>query len=97
MMLTQNKRLIGILLAVPALLLIPFIAMQFTDEVDWSLPDFIIMGILLSGTGIACEIVLRKVKKIEHRLAICGGILVLLFLIWAELAVGIFGTPFAGS
>ncbi len=93
----QNKRLIGILLTVALLLLIPLIAMQFTDEVNWSLFDFVVMGVLLLGTGLMCELVMRKVKNIGHRLAICGAILIALFLIWAELAVGIFGTPFAGS
>ena len=93
----QNKRLFGIVLTVVLLLLIPLIAMQFTDEVDWKLPDFVIMGVLLLGTGLMCELVLRKVKKIKYRVAICGLLLVALFLIWAELAVGIFGTPFAGS
>ena len=93
----QNKRLIGILLTVAFILLLPLIAMQFTDEVDWKLPDFVIMGVLLLGTGLMCELVLRKVKKIKYRVAICGLLLVALFLIWAELAVGIFGTPFAGS
>jgi len=93
----QNKRLIGMLLTVAFILLLPLIAMQFTDEVDWKLPDFVIMGVLLLGTGLMCELVLRKVKKIKYRVAICGLLLVALFLIWAELAVGIFGTPFAGS
>ena len=93
----QNKRLIGILLTVTFILLLPLIAMQFTDEVDWKLPDFVIMGVLLLGTGLMCELVMRKVKKIKYRVAICGLLLVALFLIWAELAVGIFGTPFAGS
>ena len=93
----QNKRLIGILLAVAFILLIPLIAMQFTDEVDWKLFDFVIMGVLLLGTGLLCELVIRNVKKLEHRILICGAILVALFLVWAELAVGIFGTPFAGS
>lgn len=93
----KNKRLIGIVLTVVILLLIPLIAMQFTDEVKWGLADFVVMGGLLLGTGLMCELVMRKVKKIEHRIAICGAILVALFLIWAELAVGIFGSPFAGS
>ena len=93
----QNKRLIGIVLTVALILLIPLIAMQFTNEVDWKLADFIIMGILLLGTGLLCELVIRKVKKLEHRIFICGAILLVLFLVWAELAVGIFGTPFAGS
>lgn len=96
-MITQNKRLIIILLIVAFLLLIPFIAMQFIAEVNWSLFDFVAMGVLLLGTGLLCELVMRKVSKIENRIAICGAILIVLFLIWAELAVGIFGTPFAGS
>jgi hypothetical protein len=93
----QNKRLIGIVLAVALLLLIPLIAMQFTDEVKWDRRDFAIMGVLLLGTGLMCEFVMRKVTKIEYRIAICVAILAALLLIWIELAVGIFGTPFAGS
>lgn len=96
-MITQNKRLIGIVLAVAFLLLVPLIAMQFTDEVDWSPFDFIVMGVLLLGTGLVCELILRKVKTLKYRIALCGAILLVFFLIWAELAVGIFGTPFAGS
>ncbi len=93
----KNKRLIGIVLTVAFLLSIPLIAMQFTDEVNWTLSDFIIGGILLLGTGIICELVMRKVPQIGKRIAICAVILWMLFLVWAELAVGIFGTPFAGS
>jgi hypothetical protein len=93
----QNKRLIGIFLAVALLLSIPLIAMRFTAEVDWKLLDFAIMGTLLLGTGIMCEIVLRTVKSLTYRLLVCAVILLGLFLVWAELAVGIFGTPFAGS
>ncbi len=96
-MIMQNKRLIGIVLTVALLLLIPLIAMQFTDEVNWTLFDFVVMGILLLGTGLMSELVLRKVKKIGHRIAICGALLLALLIIWAELAVGVFGTPFAGS
>lgn len=96
-MITQNQRLGLILLFVPLLLLVPFIAMQFTNEVDWSPFDFIVMGILLLSTGLVCELTLRVVKKNEHRIALLVGIVIVFLLIWAELAVGIFGTPFAGS
>jgi hypothetical protein len=96
-MIAQNKRLFGILLTVAIILSIPLVAMQFTSEVDWSIGDFVIMGILLTGTGLMCELVIRKVKRPENRYIIILAILALLFLIWAELAVGIFGTPFAGS
>lgn len=87
----------GIVLAVPVLLLIPLIANQFTDGEGWSSFDFIVAGVLLLGTGLLCELVLRLVKKPGQRLIIVGVILLALFLVWAELAVGIFGTPFAGS
>lgn len=96
-MITQNKRLIGIVLTVVFILLIPFTAMQFIDEVDWKLFDFVLMGFLLLGTGLLCELVIRKVRNMDYRIGIIALILVALFLIWAELAVGIFGTPFAGS
>src|SRR5690348_6873672 len=93
----KNKRLVAIVLAVPVLLLIPFIAMQFTDEVNWSPFDFVVMGCLLLGTGLLCELAIRKIKTIRFRIVIIAVILIALFLIWAELAVGIFGTPFAGN
>ena len=93
----QNKRLIGIVLTAALLLLIPLIAMQFTNGVNWSLFDFVVAGVLLLGTGLACELVLRKVKKIQQRIAICLAILAALLLIWAELAVGIFGSPLGGT
>ncbi|MEO6405113.1 MAG: hypothetical protein ABIY51_10770 [Ferruginibacter sp.] len=93
----MNKRFTVIVLSVALLLLIPFIAMQFTNEVSWSPADFIVMAILLLGTGFMCELVLRKFKKTGQRIAICATILVIFLLIWIELAVGIFGTPFAGS
>lgn len=92
----KNKRLIGIVLIVILLLLIPLIAMQFTNEVNWGLFDFAIAGALLLGTGILCELVLRKIKNTKLKIIICLAILALLFLLWAELAVGIFGMPFGG-
>ncbi len=96
-MIMQNKRLIGIVLSVALLLLIPLVAMQFTDEVNWSLSDFVVMGFLLLGTGLMCELVMRKVNKIKYRIAICGALLAVLVIIWIELAVGILVTPFAAS
>ena len=96
-MTTENKRLTGIMLVVTTLLLVPFVAMQFTNEVSWTLFDFVVAGVLLFGTGLLCELVMRKVKKVEYRIAICAVLLAALLLVWVELAVGIFGTPLAGS
>lgn len=85
------------MLAVIGFLLIPLIAMAFTDEVNWAPLDFAIAGGLLLGTGLSIDFVIRKVTKIEYRIAISLAILAVLLLIWTELAVGIFGTPFSGT
>lgn len=92
-----KKRFIMILMTVLLLLCIPLIAMQFTKEVQWDVADFLIMGMLLIGTACLCEFTMRKFRNVKHRLLICGAILLIFFLVWGELAVGIFGTPFAGS
>ena len=92
-----NKRYLIILLVTLSILLIPFIAMHLSNEVNWGLLDFIVAGVLLLGTGFIVDFAIIKVPKISYRIMIIVALLILLFLIWAELAVGIFGTPFAGN
>lgn len=93
----KNNRLKIILAGIVFLLLIPFIAMQFTAEVSWTLSDFAIMGMLLLGTGLLCELAIRKTTKVEQRIFLCVAVLLASLLVWAELAVGVFGTPLAGN
>jgi hypothetical protein len=81
----KNTRLICILLAVPALLLIPYFAMKFGDEVNWTAIDFITMGVMLLVTGLAIEVALRIVKLTWMRVA---AVLVILFgfvMVWGTL------------
>jgi hypothetical protein len=78
-------------------LLFPLIGMIFSNEVNWSFFDFIIMGILILSLSFGIKIVLYTTKKRMYRILIIGLILILFLLVWAELAVGIFGTPLAGS
>jgi len=89
---------LGVVVLVTAIILaIPLVAMQFTEEVDWKLGDFLVIGTLLLGVG---TIFVLGAEKLNSKLsrAVLGAVLfVILILIWAELAVGIFGTPFAGS
>jgi hypothetical protein len=96
-MTSQNKRHLGIILIIGLLLLIPLIAMQLSDTVRWSKFDFAVAGCLLLATGVLCELVITKVKNWVYRLLICQVIFIVLFLTWAEIAVGVFGTRFAGS
>ncbi|GAB2764611.1 hypothetical protein [Salinimicrobium soli] len=90
-------RLTGLMLTATFILLLPLVGMIFTSEVDWGLLDFIIMGILLFGTAFIIDLIFKKVRTTEKRIIYAAIVLGVLFLIWAELAVGIFGTPFAGS
>ena len=55
------------------------------------------MGGMLTITGLLIGIILKKVKNSKNRLILILTIVMIFFLIWAELAVGLFGTPFAGD
>ncbi len=79
------------------MLLLPLIGMFFSNEINWSFFDFIIMGILILSLSFSIKQVLKTTKNINYRIFIIALILILFLLIWAELAVGIFDTPFAGS
>lgn len=71
------------------ILLVPAIAMQFTDEVNWGVYDFLIMGALLVITGLAIEVVIRTTSKTRSRVALIFAIILVFLLVWAELAVGV--------
>jgi len=79
------------------LLLIPLIGMAISDEINWSVFDFIIMGFLLILLSIGINFVIKPVKNLKNRFLYIGILVLIFMLIWAELAVGIFGTPFAGN
>lgn len=79
------------------LLLIPLTVMQFSSEVNWSLFDFVIMGFLLLALGFGIRFIRNKKSVLKYPLLMIIAVVVLFFIIWAELAVGIFGSPFAGS
>ena len=79
------------------LLLIPLIGMAITEEINWSLLDFIIMGVLLIFLGIGIDLVINRTMNLKNRILFIGILVLMFLLIWAELAVGIFGTPFAGN
>ena len=79
------------------LLLIPLIAMQFTNEVTWGALDFLIGGVLLFGLFFSLSFTYSRLNESKYRWSILIVIVLIFILIWAELAVGIFGTSFGGS
>jgi hypothetical protein len=77
-------------LATGLILLVPLVAMQLTDEVNWSLGDFVVAGGLLFGTGMAYVGCARLARRPSQRAAIAAGLLCILGLVWAQLAVDLF-------
>lgn len=84
-------------LAVGAILLIPLTAMQFTSEVRWDLLDFVVMGTLLAGVGASYVLLASRMRNAAQKAVLAVVLGIGLLAVWMELAVGVFGTPFAGS
>ena len=77
--------------AAAALLLLPWVAMQFTPEVNWTSLDFVVFGgMLLLACG-SCEIALRVATGTCYLLAAGLAVLGVFLQVWANLAVGIIG------
>ena len=91
------KRIAILAAVVVAILLVPLVTMQFSDQVNWTLSDFAIAGLLLLATGVLIDQVMRRTSKGKGRSILIVIILLGFLLIWMELAVGIFGTPISGS
>ena len=90
-MITDNKRLIVIVLSIALLLLIPLIAMQYSNEVNWTLSDFVIMGSILLGVALTYELIARRSEKTVYRVAFGVGLAGAFLLFWVNGAVGIIG------
>ncbi|NBD95184.1 MAG: hypothetical protein GVY11_01750 [Gammaproteobacteria bacterium] len=77
--------------AAACLLLLPLVAMQFTDEVAWRGGDFLFAALLIGGTGLALELAVRgshdALSKLGFALVLAGAFL----MVWINAAVGLIG------
>ncbi|HAC15733.1 MAG TPA: hypothetical protein DCE78_07290 [Bacteroidetes bacterium] len=93
---TTDQNLLKPILSVAAatllILAIPFTAMQFTGEVDWTLSDFVIMGIILFSCGMGYKLITRTANETFYRIAIAYGIFTGFLLLWVNAAVGLIGS-----
>jgi len=74
------------------LLLLPLVAMQFTDEVNWSAADFAVFGAMLACAGGAFELAARMTRNTAYRAAVGIALAAAFLLVWANGAVGIIGS-----
>ena len=92
-----SKQMMFVVLGAAIILLVPLLTMQFTNEVAWGLFDFAVAGALLVGTGVIYVLGARMVSNAQYRVVLGVVLALALLLVWAELAVGIIGTRFAGT
>jgi len=88
----HHKNILRIGLATALLLLLPLVAMQFTDEVVWDSADFVVAGVLLFGAGLTYELVARNLGSVAYRVAVGIAVAAALILVWINLAVGLIGS-----
>jgi hypothetical protein len=77
--------------------MIPLLAMKFTEDVNWSIYDFVVMGFLLLFFSLGIDVTMKKVKNENIKILYVVLTILIFLLIWAELAVGIFDSQFAGD
>jgi hypothetical protein len=77
-------------------LLVPLVGIIFF-ELDWSGFDFLVMTLLILSLSILINLILYYTDSSKLKILLIFIVAILFLLIWVELAVGIFGTPFAGN
>jgi len=73
------------------LLLLPLVAMQFTDEVRWTPFDFAVAAVMLGGVGLIFEVTARATRNAAYRGAVAVALAAAFLLVWINGAVGIIG------
>jgi hypothetical protein len=61
---------VRVAIGVALILSLPAVAMLITDEVVWSLPDFVLAAVLLTVIGVALELAVRKAGNLPAAIGI---------------------------
>lgn len=75
--------------AAVCILLLPLVAMQFTEEVNWTLSDFVLGAVLLFGSLGVYELAARVTRNFAYRAGAGVAIAAVFLLSWSNAAVGI--------
>ena len=89
---TLSQSILLVALVTGLVLMIPGVAMTFTNEVNWNLADFIVAGALIFSTGLGYVVLMRYATNIASRAAMILALGSTFFMVWANLAVGIIGS-----
>ena len=87
----RPKVVLGIVLATALVLMIPFVAMQFSDHWAWGPVDFVGAAVLLIGTGLLFELAASRMRSLAYQAGIGIALVAALLLVWINVAVGMIG------
>ena len=73
------------------LLLLPLVAMRFTEEVNWTAGDFIFAALLIGIVGVTFELTVRVSGNWAYRGAVACALAAAFLIVWATGAVGMIG------
>jgi hypothetical protein len=65
--------------------------------VNWDVADFAVAAALLIGAGLMYVLASRTLDTSKYRAVAGIALVAALLLVWAELAVGVLGTPIGGQ
>ena len=85
------KNVIYLALVTASILMVPLVAMQFTDEVMWTLSDFVFAGILIFGTGLLYQLATGLTANTAYRAGMGLALATTFILLWINGAVGVIG------
>src|SRR4051812_16720961 len=75
--------------AAATLLLLPLVAMRFTQEVNWTASDFVFAGVLIASVGGGFELAVLLSGNRAYRMAAGIGLAGIFLMVWINGAVGI--------
>jgi hypothetical protein len=81
-----------LVMATSLILLVPVAAMMFTDQVKWSVFDFVLVGVLLMGTGLSYIVITRSAASTAFKAGTALALATGLFMVWANFGVGLIGS-----
>jgi hypothetical protein len=93
-----HRSAVRVALGVALILSLPLVAMLFTDEVVWSLADFVLAGVLLATIGVALELAVKRAGNLATAIGIAvlgvaddapGLVLLGILLIASACALGV--------
>jgi hypothetical protein len=87
--LTKNSVFCWLGIGTILLLLIPALGMLISNEIQWQVMDFVVMGAMIFGFSAIFVLLSRRVSS-NNRVYLAVLLLFIFIALWTELAVGIF-------